>query len=186
MSTSIDTSAIEEVMQKSWGKMTLQQLLTSLLILIVCLIAVKLIMALLRRLTGKSKMDDRVRRYILGGIKAMLYVVTILIVAQSLGIPVTSLIALVSVFGLAVSLAIQDVLSNVAGGMVILFSKPFAIGDYIATTDGEGDVVEISLTHTKLWGPAGDAAQQGRGSRKDHQLFRPGYPPDRPRHYGFL
>ena len=150
MSTSIDTSAIEEVMQKSWGKMTLQQLLTSLLILIVCLIAVKLIMALLRRLTGKSKMDDRVRRYILGGIKAMLYVVTILIVAQSLGIPVTSLIALVSVFGLAVSLAIQDVLSNVAGGMVILFSKPFAIGDYIATTDGEGDVVEISLTHTKL------------------------------------
>lgn len=130
--------------------MTLQQLLTSLLILIVCLIAVKLIMALLRRLTGKSKMDDRVRRYILGGIKAMLYVVTILIVAQSLGIPVTSLIALVSVFGLAVSLAIQDVLSNVAGGMVILFSKPFAIGDYIATTDGEGDVVEISLTHTKL------------------------------------
>ena len=150
MSTSIDTSAIEEVMQKSWGKMTLQQLLTSLLILIVCLIAVKLIMALLRRLTGKSKMDVRVRRYILGGIKAMLYVVTILIVAQSLGIPVTSLIALVSVFGLAVSLAIQDVLSNVAGGMVILFSKPFAIGDYIATTDGEGDVVEISLTHTKL------------------------------------
>lgn len=150
MSTSIDTSAIEEVMQKSWGKMTLQQLLTSLLILLVCLIAVKLIMALLRRLTGKSKMDDRVRRYILGGIKAMLYVVTILIVAQSLGIPVTSLIALVSVFGLAVSLAIQDVLSNVAGGMVILFSKPFAIGDYIATTDGEGDVVEISLTHTKL------------------------------------
>ena len=150
MSTSIDTSAIEEVMQKSWGKMTLQQLLTSLLILIVCLIAVKLIMALLRRLTGKSKMDDRVRRYILGGIKAMLYVVTILIVAQSLGIPVTSGIALVSVFGLAVSLAIQDVLSNVAGGMVILFSKPFAIGDYIATTDGEGDVVEISLTHTKL------------------------------------
>ena len=150
MSTSIDTSAIEEVMQKSWGKMTLQQLLTSLLILIVCLIAVKLIMALLRRLTGKSKMDDRVRRYILGGIKAMLYVVTILIVAQSLGIPVTSLIALVSVFGLAVSLAIQDVLSNVASGMVILFSKPFAIGDYIATTDGEGDVVEISLTHTKL------------------------------------
>ena len=147
---SIDTSAIEEVMQKSWGKMTLEQLLTSLIILVACLVAVKLIMALARRLTGKSKMDDRVRRYILGGVKAMLYVVTILIVAQSLGIPVTSLIALVSVFGLAVSLAIQDVLSNVAGGMVILFSKPFSLGDYIETSDGEGDVVEISLTHTKL------------------------------------
>lgn len=147
---SIDTSAIEEVMQKSWGKMTLEQLLTSLIILVACLVAAKLILALTRRLTGRSKMDDRVRRYILGGVKAMLYVVVILIVAQSLGIPVTSLIALVSVFGLAVSLAIQDVLSNVAGGMVILFSKPFSIGDYIETTDGEGTVVEISLTHTKL------------------------------------
>ena len=150
MNSSIDTSTLEEVMEKSWGQMTLEQLLTSLIILVACLVAVKLIMALARRLTGKSKMDDRVRRYILGGIKAMMYVVTILIVAQSLGIPVTSLIALVSVFGLAVSLAIQDVLSNVAGGMVILFSKPFSLGDYIETTDGEGDVVEISLTHTKL------------------------------------
>ena len=147
---SIDTSAIEEVMQKSWGKMTLEQLLTSLIILAACLVAAKLILTLTRRLAGRSKMDDRVRRYILGGVKAMLYVVVILIVAQSLGIPVTSLIALVSVFGLAVSLAIQDVLSNVAGGMVILFSKPFSIGDYIETTDGEGTVVEISLTHTKL------------------------------------
>lgn len=147
---SIDTSTIEEVMQKSWGKMTLEQLLTSLIILVACLVAAKLILALARRLTGRSKMDERVRRYILGGVKAMLYVVVILIVAQSLGIPVTSLIALVSVFGLAVSLAIQDVLSNVAGGMVILFSKPFSIGDYIETTDGEGTVVEISLTHTKL------------------------------------
>lgn len=147
---SIDTSTLEEAVQKSWGKMTLQQLLTSLIILLVCLIVVKLVMTLLRRLTGRSKMDERVRRYILGGVKALLYVVTILIVAQSLGIPVTSLIALVSVFGLAVSLAIQDVLSNVAGGMVILFSKPFSIGDYVETTDGEGTVVEISLTHTKL------------------------------------
>ena len=137
----IDTSTLEEAVQKSWGKMTLQQLLTSLIILLVCLIVVKLVMTLLRRLTGRSKMDERVRRYILGGVKALLYVVTILIVAQSLGIPVTSLIALVSVFGLAVSLAIQDVLSNVAGGMVILFSKPFSIGDYVETTDGEGTVV---------------------------------------------
>ena len=146
----IDTSAIEEVMQKSWGKMTLEQLLTALLLLVICLIAMKLVMTLLRRLSGRSKMDERVRRYLLGGVKAVLWAVTVLIVAQSLGIPVTSLIALVSVLGLAVSLAVQDVLSNVAGGMVILFSKPFSIGDYVETTDGEGTVVEISLTHTKL------------------------------------
>ena len=74
MNSSIDTSTLEEVMQKSWGQMTLEQLLASLIILVACMVAVKLIMALARRLTGKSKMDDRVRRYILGGVKAMLYV----------------------------------------------------------------------------------------------------------------
>src|SRR5699024_7226499 len=79
-----------------------------------------------------------------------LYVLTVLIVADSLGIAVTSLIALLSVFGLAISLAAQDVLSNVAGGLVILFSRPFTLGDYVATDDGEGTVSEISLTHTKL------------------------------------
>lgn len=53
-------------------------------------------------------------------------------------------------FGLAVSLAVQDTLSNVAGGLVILFSKPFELGDYIAANNSEGTVEEISLTHTKL------------------------------------
>ena len=62
---SIDTSAIEEVMQKSWGKMTLEQLLTALLLLVICLIAMKLVMTLLRRLSGRFKMDERVRRYLL-------------------------------------------------------------------------------------------------------------------------
>ena len=59
------------------------------------------------------------------------------------------------VFGLAVSLAVQDVLGNVAGGMVLLFSKPFTLGDYVSTADGEGEVAEITLTHTKLDTPAG-------------------------------
>ena len=80
---------------------------------------------------------------------------TALLVADSLGIPVTSLIALISVFGLAISLAVQDVLSNVASGMVILFSRPFDIGDYVGTNDGEGTVAEISLTHVKLDTPDG-------------------------------
>ena len=53
------------------------------------------------------------------------------------------------------SLAVQDVLGNVAGGMVLLFSKPFTLGDYVSTADGEGEVAEITLTHTKLDTPAG-------------------------------
>ncbi len=144
------SSALEELMQVSWGKLTLEQLLYALLLLAVCLIVIRLVMTLVRRLMERTALDGRVKKYILSGVKSLLYVVTALMVAASLGVDVTSLIALVSVFGLAVSLAVQDVLANVAGGLVILFSRPFALGDYVATDDGEGTVEEISLTHTKL------------------------------------
>ena len=86
----------------------------------------------------------------LRGLRFLLYTVTALIVAESLGIPASSLVALLSVFALAVSLAVQDVLSNVAGGLVLLFSKPFTLGDYIESADGEGTVYSIGLTHTVL------------------------------------
>ena len=92
---------------------------------------------------------------ILRGLRAFLYLLTALVMAGSLNIDVSSLIALVGVFGLAVSLAVQDVLGNVAGGMVLLFSKPFTLGDYVSTADGEGEVAEITLTHTKLDTPSG-------------------------------
>ncbi len=141
---------LKELMQASWGKLTLERLLYALLLLVVCLIAIRLVMTLVRRLSARTSLDERVRKYIFSGIRTLLYILTALMVAASLGIDVTSLIALVSVFGLAVSLAVQDVLSNVAGGLVLLFSKPFTLGDYVETADGEGTVAEISLTHTKL------------------------------------
>ena len=106
---------------------TLEKVFYSLLLLLLCLIVIRI----LTRIVG-------------------LYIITVLIVADTLGIPMTSLLALFSVLGLAVSLAVQDILSNVAGGLVILFSKPFQIGDYIETDQCAGTVVSIDLIHTKL------------------------------------
>lgn len=137
-------------MTVSLGKLTLEQAFSALLTLLVCLVVMRVVMALMKRLTARVSWEERVKKYVLTGMRALLYVLTGLIVASSLGIDVTSLIALVGVFGLAISLAVQDVLANVAGGLVILFSKPFGLGDYVATADGEGEVAEISLTHTKL------------------------------------
>ena len=111
---------------------------------------VRLLLGMTRRLVGRAALDERIKRYILRGVRAFLYLLTALVMAGSLNIDVSSLIALVGVFGLAVSLAVQDVLGNVAGGMVLLFSKPFTLGDYVSTADGEGEVAEITLTHTKL------------------------------------
>ena len=155
METSVDASALGEWLKAGWGKLTVGSALSALALLLVCLAAAKLLLGLAGKLLGRSAMDERVRRYVLKGVKALLYVLTALIVAGSLGVDVTSLIAVVSVFGRAVSLAVQDVLSNVAGGMVLLFSKPFTLGDYVSTGDGEGEVAEITLTHTKLDTPGG-------------------------------
>lgn len=143
-------SALGEWIKASWGTLSIGKLLSSLVLLLACLAAVRLAMALVERLAARSSVDERVRRYVIRGIRTLLYLLAALIVAGSLGIDVTSLIAMVSVLGLAVSLAVQDVLSNVAGGMVLLFTKPFSLGDYVDTGDGEGEVEEITLTHTKL------------------------------------
>ena len=151
----IDTSALSEVMTKSIGALTLERLLSGVVTLVVCLIVMRLITSIVNRILAKVKCDPKVEKYIVSAIKVLLYVLAALVVADSFGIPVTSLIALVSVFGLALSLAVQDVLSNIASGLVILFSRPFDLGDYVGTGDGEGTVAEISLTHVKLDTPDG-------------------------------
>ena len=148
-------SALDGLLQAGWGKLTVGRLLSALLLLLVCLAVVRLLLGMTRRLVGRAALDERIKRYILRGVRAFLYLLTALVMAGSLNIDVSSLIALVGVFGLAVSLAVQDVLGNVAGGMVLLFSKPFTLGYYVSTADGEGEVAEITLTHTKLDTPAG-------------------------------
>ncbi len=151
----IDTSALTNAMATSLGAMTLEVLLRGILTLLICLVVIRIVTKIVNRIVAKVNWDHRVEKYLVSGIKIVLYIVAALIVADSFGIPVTSLIALVSVFGLAISLAVQDVLANIASGMVILFSRPFDLGDYVGTNDGEGTVAEISLTHVKLDTPDG-------------------------------
>ena len=117
--------------------------------------AVHLLGKLLRRLLARTKLDERIQKYLLAGVKLILYIVTVLIVAESLNIPMTSLVALLSVGSLGVTLAAEDILGNVAGGLVILSAHPFSIGDYVEVGGVAGTVHEISLNHTKLVTPDG-------------------------------
>lgn len=137
------------------GPLTLDSILVALFTLLLCLVAIKLVMTIFRKLLSKPTIDERFRRYTLGGIRIVLWVITVLIVADSLGIPVTSLVALLSVFSLAVSLAVQSVLSNIAGGIVIMLNKPFKEGDFVETSSGTGTVQDITLNYTYLITPDG-------------------------------
>ena len=149
---------------------TLEKALSALAILVVCLLVVKILTRLVVKVLGRTKLDPRLSKYVLAALKGVLYILTILIVAQSLGIPTTSLVALFSVLSLAVSLAVQDVLGNVAGGLVILFSKPFQIGDYVETDAVGGTVAEIDLIHTKLDTPNGQRVLMPNRTMADSKI----------------
>ena len=137
------------------GSFTLSALLGAVVTFCICVIAMRLILSLLRRMLDKTRLDATLRKYALGAVRLVLWVIIVLIAADQLGIPVTSLVALLSVVSLAVSLAVQSVLSNIACGLVILVTKPFQLGDLVETADGLGTVKEISLTFTKLETPDG-------------------------------
>lgn len=131
----------------------MEQILLALIVLVVCVIIVRLLTRGIRRTVEKLPIARSLHRFIVSLSRLLLYFLTVIIVASTLGIPVTSLIAVLSVAGLAVSLAAQNSLANVAGGLMILVSKPFLPGDYIEAAGVSGTVVDIGLAYTKIRTP---------------------------------
>ena len=139
-----------EVMGFGLAGLTVGKVLTALLLLAVCLIVMKLLMKAVNKMLQRTGIDRSLHSFLKTAIKAVLIFLTVVIVADSLGIPMNSLIALFSVAGLAVSLAVQNSLSNVAGGIQVLTSKPFKIGDYVEAGGIEGNVTEIGILYTRI------------------------------------
>jgi len=134
----------------SVGSLTFNVVLRGLLILLVGLILIRIILAAFDRAAAKSEKFSAVGLHLRPIVKALLTILLILVVLGSLGVQVTSFIALLSVAGLAVSLALQTALSNVAGGLTIMTSQPYSVGDYVSIEGTEGIVDRISLSFTKL------------------------------------
>ncbi len=146
---------INAILSTSLGKTSLSDVCSAVVTLILCIIVIRVVMKLVSRLLTKTKLDSRIQKYTVAGIKAVLYVITFITVAASLNIDMTSLVALLSVASLGLTLAAEDILGNMAGGLVIMGSHPFSIGDFIEVSGVSGTVEEISLNHTKLTTPDG-------------------------------
>ena len=125
-------------------------LLYALVLLAVGILVIQVLMKLVSRMLRKTKFDSSLHSFLCSILRFVLYFVLLLIVAGYLGIDVTSLVALLSVVSLAISLAIQGVLSNVAGGAMVMASKPFKQGDYVSVDALEGTVDEIGTIYTRL------------------------------------
>lgn len=161
---------LSSILKASVGKVSVGDVLTALIVLAAGLLAVRLLLKLIRRLLGRSRLDGRVQRIILSAVRTVLYLLCGIIVIGSLGIDLTSLVALLSVASLGVTLAAEDVLANVAGGLVILSARPFAIGDYIEASGAAGTVEEITLNYTKLATPDGQLVLLPNKSLADSQM----------------
>ncbi len=125
-------------------------ILFAVLILVIGIFFTKLCLWLLSKGLNKSKLDLTVTKFATQVTKIVLYVMLVTIILSILGIPATSIITVIGTAGVAIGLALQDSLSNVAGGFILMVTKPFKIGDYIIVGGVEGTVAQISVLHTRL------------------------------------
>ncbi|MCR4888037.1 MAG: mechanosensitive ion channel [Ruminococcus sp.] len=111
----------------------------------------KLVCKIIEKAMGRSKVDNAAKNFLISVIRVLLYTVVVIMALSVLKVPISSIITILGAAGLAVSLALQTCLSNLAGGFIILFSKPFSSGDTVEIDNTVGTVQSISILYTKIY-----------------------------------
>lgn len=135
------------------GSLFFKKLMGTVLILVIGVLVIRVIMRLITAALEKSHLEKAAHSLILSLARAAMYVLLFLIAASQMGLDVSSIVALASVLTLALSLALQNMVSNLIGGFVILYTHPFHSGDYVEIAGQGGTVKEISMTYTVLATP---------------------------------
>lgn len=105
---------------------------------------------IISRMMNKAKVNATASGFGKSLIRILLYTLLIIICLSILGVPMASIVAVVGAAGLAIGLALQNSLSNLAGGFIILFAKPFQRGDYISAAGESGFVEAMTILYTEL------------------------------------
>jgi len=109
-----------------------------------------MVRSFLKKTFDRMEMDLSLSRFLISLVNAVVYVLVLFMALERLGVPSASIIALLGSAALAVGLSLQSSLSNFAGGILILITRPFTVGDYIAAQGLEGTVQSIGLVYTTL------------------------------------
>ena len=156
----VSAAAVAETTKKSFfetisafkiGEISVSSLLSAILTFLICLIVIKIVTSVVSKALNKSKkLDNTLRGFVTSAIKAALWVIALIIVANALGIDTASLVAVVGIIGLALSLSVQNILSNLFSGLTLLITKPFAAGDFVEVAGQTGVVKTVGLFYTQL------------------------------------
>ncbi len=119
-------------------------------ILIVGYILSKIILKIVKTLLARRDVDKSMHPFMLNGLRIILWVIILVTAFSTMGVPLSSLLTMLGAAGLAIALALQNSLGNIAGGIIILVTKPFKNGDYIDIKETEGIVEAIDLLYSTL------------------------------------
>ncbi len=126
------------------------KILAALVILVVGILLVKGLMKLIQKMPWNQNLDSEVKTFVNSAIKVLCLTLVILLAVATVGIPTASIIAVLGSCGLAVGLALQGSLANLAGGIMLLIFRPFHVGDFISDGAHEGTVRAITLFYTTI------------------------------------
>ena len=126
------------------------RIILALLIYIIGKFCINKLISIIDKIQTKSPMDETAKTYIRNIVKAVLYVVLVVAIIGELGVPMASVITVLASAGVAVGMALQGSLGNLAGGIMLMIFRPFSVGDYIIAGGEEGVVKKISTFYTVL------------------------------------
>lgn len=154
----IEAAITEEAEQVStlltdlWNfiKSLLPSLGSALLVLAVGVMLSKALMKFVKRTLKRTSIDPTAVSFLTSVISVLLYLIVAVIVLSVLNVPMDSIVTVIGTAGLAIGLALQDSLANVAGGFLIMFSKPLKVGDLVKFGDVTGTVKSVGILQTQL------------------------------------
>ena len=133
-----------------WATDLGKRLLIAIVVLIVGRILIKWVIKVVTKGKFAQKNDKTVVTVLSHFLSAALYVVLAVIIIGILGIPTASVITVIASAGVAIGLALQGALSNIAGGIMILILRPFRVGDFVEVAGHSGSVSDIGIFYTVL------------------------------------
>lgn len=128
------------------------RVLLAVLVFLIGVQLIKLIRSIIRKSMKRANVEVGAVQFVDSFLKAAMYIILVLTIASSFGLDAASIVAVLGSAGVAIGLAVQGSLSNLAGGVLLLILKPFKVGDYIKedSSGKEGTVTEIQIFYTKL------------------------------------